>query len=389
MPPTYRVEILDNTLTPITRIKSFVPIDTTGNFLEYMDKLSDWGKCKFRVATRDPAIKQFGNIFTPFKYHVNIYRADIKVWEGVIVRNPKRTKKYIEVEARTYIYLLTKVLIRRDASTTAGDGKDNYRTLSTGTMATAVQTILTEAKADMGTASPLNKLTIGTIENPSFPANYTRSDGTALTGTWTFSSDMTLQFDYRDVFYVFSSLAMYPACDFQIIRNSSGLLEFNFKQYIGNKQPNIVFEYSNWGSVSDYDAPLDGDRMSNDLTGVAADYGNQILHAQKSDEASVAEYGRIAGVAAYIDVKNINALRSRLGEELRLTSKPDTELHVMLNDKAYPLGQYGLGDTVTVRIKDEIINVDQIRRVVGIDVFVDATGAENIRLITNKPKDGI
>jgi hypothetical protein len=196
---------------------------------------------------------------------------------------------------------------------------------------------------------------------------------------------MTLQFDYRDIFYVLSSLAMYPACDFEVTKD----LIFNFKQFIGNKQTDILFEYAEHGSITDYNAPLNGDRMANDLTGVAADFGNQILHSQKADDASVQEYGRIQGVAAYIDVKNQNALRSRLVEELRLTSKPDSELHVTLNDKAYPLGQYGLGDVVRIKVKDRIIDVDQLRRIVGIDVYVDGTGQETIRLITNKPKEGI
>jgi hypothetical protein len=385
MPPTYKIIILDKDLVPVTQIKSFVPINTAGDFLEYKDVLSDVGTAKFRVATRDPAIKQYGDIFHPYKYHVHIYRADILVWKGVIVNNPRRTKRYIEVEAKTYLFMLSKVLIRRDASTSTGDGKDNYRTFQSGTMATAIQNLITEAKADAGASSLLSRITIGQIENPNFPANYTQSDGSALTGTWTFSSNMTLQYDYRDVLFVIGSLAMYPACDFEVTKD----LVFNFKQYIGNRQPNVIFEYSNWGSVSDYDAPLLGERMANDLTGVAADFGNQILHSNKTDETSVAEYGRIQDVAAYIDVKNINALRSRLTEELRLISKPDAELHLTLNDKAYPLGQYGLGDTVRVKIEDEIISVDQLRRVVGIVVRVDANGSEGIRLITNKPKEGI
>lgn len=385
MPPKYKIQILNSALEPLTEIKAFYPLDSSGNILEYVDKLSAWGKCKFRVATHDTALVQFGNIFEPFKYHVRIYRAGVVVWNGIIVTNPRRTKKYIEVEARTYLYLLTKVLVRRDASVAPGDGKDNYRTLSSGTMSTAVTAVINESKADAIAGSIMSQITIGTIENPDFPSNYTRADGTALTGTWNFSDDMTLQFDYRDIFYILSALAMYPACDFEITKD----LVFNFKQFIGKKQTDIVFEYSNYGSITDYNAPLNGDRMANDLTGVAADFGNQILHSQKSDDASVQEYGRIQGVAAYIDVKNINALRSRLTEELRLTAKPDSELHVTLNDKAYPLGQYGLGDVVRIRVQDRIIDVDQLRRIVGIDVYVDGTGQETVRLITNKPKEGI
>lgn len=385
MLPKYKVQVLNSTLEPLTEIKAFYPLDSSGNFLEYVDKLSAWGKCSFRVATHDAALVQYGNIFEPFKYHIRVYRGDVLVWCGIIVTNPRRTKRYIEVEARTYLYLLTKVLVKRDASVAPGDGKDNYRTFNTGTMSTAVTNVINESKADAISGSIMSQITIGTVENPNFPSTYTKADGTALTGAWTFSDDMTLQFDYRDIFYVLSSLAMYPACDFEVTKD----LVFNFKQFIGNKQTDILFEYAEHGSITDYNAPLNGDRMANDLTGVAADFGNQILHSQKADDASVQEYGRIQGVAAYIDVKNTNALRSRLIEELRLTSKPDSELHVTLNDKAYPLGQYGLGDIVRIKVKDRIIDVDQLRRVVGIDVYVDGTGQETVRLITNKPKEGI
>lgn len=91
----------------------------------------------------------------------------------------------------------------------------------------------------------------------------------------------------------------------------------------------LVFEYGNYGSVEDYDCPLDGDRMANELTGVAADpITGQLIHVEKADDESIKKYGRIQGVAAYVDVKTKNALTSRVVEELRLTSTPDSEIHV-------------------------------------------------------------
>jgi hypothetical protein len=173
MPPKYKLQVLNSSLEPLTEIKSFYPLDSSGNFLEYVDKLSAWGKCRFRVATHDAALVQFGNIFEPFKYHIRIYRANVLVWCGVIVTNPRRTKRYIEIEARTYLYLLTKVLVKRDASVAPGDGKDNYRTLSSGSMSTAVTNIINEAKADAISGSIMSQITLGTIENPNFPSNST------------------------------------------------------------------------------------------------------------------------------------------------------------------------------------------------------------------------
>jgi len=123
---------------------------------------------------------------------------------------------------------------------------------------------------------------------------------------------------------------------------------------------------------------------------VAADFGNQILHVEQTDSESINTYGKIQDVAAYIDVKNTNALKSRLNEELRLISTPDSEIQITLNDKAPQLGEYNIGDIITIDIDDGIIQFRQKeRRIVGIDVSVANNGSDNIELITNKPKDGI
>lgn len=389
MSSRYTVEILDNTRTPITRIQSFHPLNTSGQWLQYGSKLSDYGQAKFRVGMRDPAFTQFGDILVPFANHVRIYRGNTMVWSGIIVKNPVRNKNWIEVVAYTYEYMFTTVLVKHDVSTTAGDGKDNYRTFSSGTLATAIQNVLTETKQFVDSNNVLKNLSIRYLENPNFPANYTQANGSPLTGTWTFSSDMTLSFDYRDVLFVLQTLAAYPACDFIVTDSGSTGLIFDFKQFIGNKQPDLVFEYSNYGAIEDYNIIMDGESMANDLVGVAADYGNQILHATQADSASITRYGRIQGVAAFIDIKNVNALKSRLSEQLRNVSTPDGEIQVLLNDRAYPIGQWGLGDTVTLRIRDNINNLDSIRRIVAYSVKVHTTGKESVQLITNPPKEGI
>jgi hypothetical protein len=162
----------------------------------------------------------------------------------------------------------------------------------------------------------------------------------------------------------------------------------NFRAYIGNKQPNMKFSYGQYGNIDDYNVPLNGDQMANYIWGIAADNQSNIIHAGPlSDEASVAKYGRIGAVAAYGDVKNTALLTSRVRAELNQVKTPDPEIHFTTNARAYPLGQWGLGDTVQVTIIDGPINSDSQRRIVGIDVLVNETGNENIRAITNKPRD--
>ena len=308
------------------------------------------------------------------------------VWQGVIINCPHRTRLYIDVQAFTYEYLLKKTLIIHDVAD--GNGAENYKTFKTGNLAAAITAIMTDAKTYAGAASALSLVSIGTVENPNFSQSFT--DPTNATTSWAglpwaFSDKFQLKFDYKDTLNVLQSFGIYAQCDF-VIGITPGGLTFQFKVYIGNKQTNLVFEYGPTGAIQDYDAPLDGGGTINDLTGIAADNTFNILKANKVDSASVNLYGKVAGVLAYNDAKNLNALTARMTEEIIFTATPDSEVHVTLNDRAYPLGQYGLGDTVTLRVKDHLINVSQERRIVGIDVTVSQEGYETIKLITNLPR---
>ena len=152
----------------------------------------------------------------------------------------------------------------------------------------------------------------------------------------------------------------------------------------------MMFDYNAQnGSIEDFDVPRLGERMANKIVGVAADNQFTILKVDYSDDASVKQYGPLWGVAAYADVKSKNLLIARLREEGSQISTPDSEMNLVLNERAYPLGVYQIGDVITVRIKHHIIDVKQPRRIVGIDVKVHNTGKERIRVYTNKPRPEI
>ena len=72
--PTTVVQILDNNLAVIAQIQRFYPINKDGMLLRYSKELSDWGKCLFRISTRDPIFAQFGDILEPHRYHIRIKR---------------------------------------------------------------------------------------------------------------------------------------------------------------------------------------------------------------------------------------------------------------------------------------------------------------------------
>lgn len=386
MQKAYQIEILNNSGSLVTPVKILAPINKAGDTISLTYRLSNYGQLNFRVSTKDPLFDTVGDVFEPYRYHVRVLRFGSEVWRGVIINNPQRNNRYVECVAYSYLFLLKKILIRHDASVTPGDGLDNYKTFNSGTMDTAITTIINNAIADAGSNNPVSTFTIGTIENPNYPANYTDTNGSPMTGSWTFSSSLTLQYDYRSALYVIGSMAQYVGYDFEVTHDKV----FNFKNFIGNRVSNKTFRYGVGGNLLDYNLPRYGERMANVLTGVAADFGNQILHVEQSDTASVGTYGKVHDVAAYIDVKNTNALKSRLNEELRLISTPESEVHLELNDKAPQLGEYNIGDIITIDIDDGVVQYrNKERRIVGINITVSNNGSDKITLITNKPKDGI
>lgn len=383
------VEILNLDLEKITEVRSLYPLTQSGMVLRYSRELSDYGFCTFRVSTKDPLLTEFGDILVPHSYHVRIKRGGTVVWQGAIVDNTERNKNYVEVRAAEYLFYLSKILIRRDTVrpntySTTDDGWKNYRTFSSGTMSSAVTTLFNNAKTDLGSAHILATATVGTIENPNYPANFTDSSSPprTLTGAWSFNSNVTLQFDYHDALYVIKTFGIYTGADFELTND----LRFNFKKLIGQRIKGLTFKYGRIGSnIIDYNLPRYGQRMANKLYGIAADDTGKVLSLQKSDTTSINTYGLMEEAKAFADVKNKNILTSRMTEELRLIANPEeSPINITLDEKAYPLGQFNLGDIVWVRIEDNVIDFQKERRIVGYTVNLHNTGRELITIQTNQ-----
>lgn len=383
------VEILDRDLNKLAEARALYPINKQGMVLRYSKELSDFGTCLFRLRPQDPIFTQYGDILVPHKYHIRIKRGEAYVWQGAIVDNPHRTHDYVEVKAVEYEFYLSRVLVKRTSAVSYGGTAPSeniglhYRIFSSGTMATAVTDTVNEAVASFGSEHIMSGLTLGTIENPDYPKNFATAAGTQLTGAWNFSSDVVLQFDYQSVLYVLKAFGIYASADFTINAN----LVLNFEKFLGNKNPGITFVYGTQGNMVDYDIPRLGSRMTNDLYGIATDPNGLILHANNSDSVSLGEFGLLQDSAVFADVKDKNALNARMAEQLRLTSRPEYSPHnFVLSEKAYPLGQYDLGDLVTAKVTDGAISYSEVRRVVGITVNLHNTGRELVTVQTNSPR---
>lgn len=383
------VEILDTSLNKIAEVRNLYPLTKNQMVLRYSKELSTYGFCMFRISTHDPLFTTYGDIVLPHKYHVRVKRGNYIVWQGAIVDNPIRNKDFVEVKAAEYEFYLNKVLINRTSKVGYGEVSPaadiglHYRIFSSGTMDAAVTALINEAKAAFGSSHILNNLTLGTIENPNYPLNYSTASGVALTGPWNFSSDVVLQFDYQSVLYALKAFGIYAEADFQV----TTALQVNFKKFLGNKQSNMSFEYGARGNIVNYNSPRLGSNMINDYFGIATAPDGTVLHSEKVDSTSKNTYGLMQGAVAFSDVKDQNALSARLAQDLYLVKDPiDSPLNLILDENGYPLGQYDIGDIVNVKIKDGAINYAAVKRIVGITVNLHGTGRELTTLQTNTPK---
>lgn len=381
------VEILNTSLQRIAVVKALYPLTKSGMVLRYSKELSDYGQCLFRISTSDPLLTEFGDILKPHQYHIRIKRGTVTVWQGVIVDNVARNKNYIEVRGYEYLYYLSKILIRRDADNpNTDDDESNFKVFNSGTMASAVQTVFNNAVTDLASQNVLvlGSASVGTIENPDYPSNFIDSTGQPLRGAWNFSSDVAVQFDYHSALYVIKSFGIYANADFEL---TTGLV-FNFKKLIGQRITGLTFTYARVGTnIVDYNFPRLGGRMANDLVGIATDDKGNVLHANKVNGASINTVGRLQDARAYTDVKNQNLLDSRMANEIRLTVDPDeSPITLVLDENAYPLGQYNLGDILWVKVNDHAIDYNKERRIVGWTVNVHNTGKELTYVQTNLPR---
>lgn len=386
----YQIEILDINLNKLGEVLTPYPLDKSGNVLQYSKELSDYGQCRFRISAFDDILTQLGDVIQPHKYHIRIRRNTAIVWQGAIIENSKRTKDYIEIIAAEYIFYLDKILISRSSvDPSLNSANDVFRIFNSGTMATAVTAIMNETITKLKNSTNGNailaNMTLGTIENPNYPPNMTDSSGILLTGAWNFSSTLQLTYDFVSVYKVLKSFGIYSYADFSIDNN----LVFNFNKFSGNdKHYDVNFTFTKRNSnIIDYNLPRLGQRMVNDLFGIATDNNGKILHKEQTDQTSMTTYGLMQGVAAYADVKDAGFLNARIAAELPFVGTPDeTNVSLVLNETAsYPLGLWGIGDLVTVKVVNNSVNFNDIRRVVGATVMLHNTGREITTVQTNKP----
>lgn len=269
-----------------------------------------------------------------------------------------------------------------------------YRIFNTAngatTMAAAVTAIINETittfKGESG-VHPLANMTLGEIDNPNYPPNST--DGTTtdnLTGPWKFGDGITapaMTFDFQSILYVLKSFANVTYADFKI----DGNLVFSFLSFLGkDNHYDVNFTWGEHGNAVDFNIPRLGQQMANDLIGIATDNNGNVLHAEQTDQTSITTSGLIQSVAAYADIKDQATLNARVQAEIPLISSPeDSPQTFQLDERAYPLGLYDVGDIITVNVDHDFLKYSAVKRIVGISTDLGDAGRELTTVQLNTP----
>jgi hypothetical protein len=363
----YKLFILNSLGAKIAHVKNLVPIKGT-TCLEFEDYLSNYGSLKFRIQTKDPLLATT-NIVEPHKYLIRLERDNATVFEGPIVNNPKRNHQFIEVEAKTYAWYLTKVQVNHTATT------PDFRQFNAGTMATAVDTLFDEGVALAN--SPIHDFTVGTITNPDYPW--------AKETAWTFTTNLFMEFQHQDLFSVISSMANASNADFTVSDDKV----FDFKPSIGTTRNDVTITFGRGGNCDDYDSPLDGEGMFNEI--VCASFnstGGSIIRSNvMSDTSLYTDYHRLWAGFMFDESLSPDTLNERAKRLLLLNKIANAQVDLVLNEKAMPMGTYNLGDYIRVNINDGPISFNKERRIIGWKVSVMSNGVERTTLVTSERFD--
>lgn len=137
--------------------------------------------------------------------------------------------------------------------------------------------------------------------------------------------------------------------------------------------------------VFEFGVNLESLGHSRDWTGLANDlrgYGNDALVVERDDASSQSTYGRRMQTPSFPDVSVQTTLEGHLDDILRTGSVPNTEYSCALLPGSEPLfGTYELGDTVTIKVNEGFILINQAVRIYGWSVSVDDDWKESISLL--------
>jgi hypothetical protein len=338
----------------------FVIVDKAGNKVaslqgahqrSYATYLNKTGEARFVLSPTDPVLTA-DTLLLGHK-ELQVWRANKLVWGGELVyarTDLSADDERVEVAAKGYLDLLAKRYVGTAAAPVSYEAGDwNIDQI-------AAELVYLYA-GDFG-------ITIGAYPASSRPADRTNMQYKNL----------------KEIVDEVGNDHVQNGIDFEITPDK----KFNvFYPQKGRQLPEIVFE---WGVniVSCYEI-RDATELANQVIVLGAGEGSSMVTAMVENTALQAIYKKRQTILYHKEIIGVETLEEHGDKELAVHQLPPQIIGVTTKgDLAPTVGSYEVGDSVRVKIKRGLIDIDGFYRIYGIAVQVTDSDEETIQLIFNR-----
>lgn len=351
----------------------FVIKDQSGNMYEFErctnraweNYENDVGRCRFFIPHNDLKLSTTSVPDSQYS-EIQIYRNGTLVWQG-ITQIVQDTLDGTWVYGETFMAALGWYGVRYNQAYTA----------------TAIGSIITDEYDNIETRTNnflSTKITQGTIQSP-----YISGTASDLTITRTLFHDNFLQFLKQMVLTgraeMTTSFAQNTVFN---ISFSTTTPTFTFTRNVGTNKSDVVLELDS--EITDYNIPRDSRDIANETKGLAVASGPVVITSTESDSTSSASWYRREHYPFFNTVTAQNDLDQRTDNYNLERKDPKRDMKIKLAAGLVPFDGYVMGDSLKIRINRGRVNIDEFRRVVGMEVQIDSTGIEQTAPILQKAR---
>lgn len=351
----------------------FLVVDSSGNQYEFERCTNraweyyenDSGRCRFFIPKNDLKLNTT-SVSDGSLSEIRIYRNGSLVWQG-IVQIVQDTVDGTWVYGETFLATLGWYGVRYDQAYTS----------------TAVGTVV-ENEYDNIVARSNNfladRVTKGTIQAP-----YISNTTSNLTITRTLFHENFLSLLKQMVLTsraeMTSSWSQYTVFN---ISFSETTPTFTFYRNVGSNQADVVFELDS--EIVDFNIPRDMRDIANSVKGLAISSGPAVITNTQTDSSSQNNWYLREHYPFFNNVTASDDLSQRTENYLYERKDPRREMKIRLAAGLVPFNGYSMGDFVKVRINTGRVNIDEYRRVIGMEVSIDDAGVENTVPVLEKAR---
>lgn len=351
----------------------FVIKDSSGNLYEFERCVNraweyyenDVGRCRFFVPYNDLKLS-VTSIPDNKVSRIYIYRNESLVWQG-LTQIVQDTLDGVWVFGETYEAALGWYGVRYNQAYTS----------------TAIGTIITNEYDNIESRSNnflSSLITQGTIEAP-----YISGTTSNLTITRTLFNENFLDFLKQMVLSARAEMtSTWSQNTVFKVSFSETTPTFTFTRNVGSDKADVILELDS--EIIDFNIPRDMRSIVNEVKGLAITEGPSVITATFSDSTSAGDWYRREFYPFFNNVTAQSDLNQRASNFMQDRKAPLRDMKIKLASGLTPFDGYSMSDNIKVRINRGRVDIDEFRRVVGMEVTIDDTGIETAVPILQKAR---